>query len=444
MYTKENLEDMKLSDIREIAKKDEIKSITKYKKQELIEMILEIENSDVENDFDTEEQDENFDLGEKFNTEGLLQVFPDGYGFLRPLMYESSSDDIYISPIQIRRFKLKTGDYIEGIARYKKDKDKYSPLIYVSSVNKIKPGEAYNRPNFEDLTPIYPNERINLECDNKDYSTRIMDLVAPIGFGQRGLIVSPPKAGKTTLLKSIEKSVERNHDNIKIIVLLIDERPEEVTDIKRFVNQYRDESNEMLKTEVVASTFDEIPQNHINIAELVLERAKRFVEQGQNVMILLDSITRLSRAHNIMTPASGKTLSGGLDPIALVGPKKFFGAARNIEKGGSLTIIATTLVDTGSRMDDMIYEEFKGTGNMEVFLDRSLSEKRIFPAINVKKSGTRRDDLLQNKDEIGCMLKVRSSSDDDQITNIDFIKFIERTNSNSQFIKLINNQVKKL
>lgn len=451
MYNQNNLDSMKLADLREIAKNLDIKSITKYKKEELISLIIEKENENknieenetlIFNNEETENEDENFDLGEKFDAKGLLQVLPDGFGFLRAQMYEASADDIYVSPTQIRRFKLKTGDYIQGIARYKKEKDKFSPLIYVSSVNEMKPTDLYNRENFEELTPIYPNRRIFLEEDSTNFASRIMDLVSPIGYGQRGLIVSPPKAGKTTLLKAIEHSVEKNHDDIKVIVLLIDERPEEVTDIKRFVNQYRDPNNDFMKTEVVASTFDELPQNHINISEFVLERAKRYVEQGKNVLILLDSITRLSRAYNIMTPASGKTLSGGLDPIALVGPKKFFGAARNIENGGSLTIIATTLVDTGSRMDDMIYEEFKGTGNMEIFLDRKLSEMRIFPSINIKKSGTRRDDLLQSKDEIDCMFKIRKSNDDELSINMDFIKFIERTKSNNQFLKLINNQVK--
>ncbi|MDO4594681.1 MAG: transcription termination factor Rho [Tissierellia bacterium] len=487
-YTVEQLKELRLVDLRKIAKDLNIKSITAYRKDELVEKIrrafyklkkdeeLEKEElnqqyqndnndyeenkysykdeydeeysqdykEDSEDDYyyeEDEDKDDTFDLGKKFDTSGLLILHPDGFGFLKTKLYYNSNDDIYVSPTQIRRFKLKTGDFIEGIARVKRDKDKFSPLIFVKTVNGISPIDSYNRDNFEDLTPIFPDRKIKLEISKEDYAQRIVDLVSPIGRGQRGLIVSPPKAGKTTLLKAIEKSIERNNPDIKVIVLLIDERPEEVTDIKRFVNQYRDENDEFLKTEVVASTFDEVPQNHIDTSELVIERAKRLVEAGGNVVILLDSITRLSRAYNIMTPQSGRTLSGGLDPMALVGPKKFFGAARNIENGGSLTIIATTLVDTGSRMDDMIFEEFKGTGNMELHLDRSLAEKRIYPAVNIFKSGTRRDDLLQDEEEIECMFKLRNMQNDEDNTTIkEFIKWIKRTNSNDQFKKLINKQ----
>lgn len=450
-YSNIDLSDKKLVDLREIAKIMGIKSISLYKKSELIDKIKSLSES-LENDdtkdntddsyLDTEDNDDNFDLGKKFDTEGLLELHPDGYGFLRTRSYESSNDDIYVSPTQIRRFKLKTGDYISGIARIKRDKDKFSPLIFVSLVNGISPIDSYNRPNFENLTPIFPHDKIKLEVKENDYANRIIDLVSPIGKGQRGLIVSPPKAGKTTILKSIEKAIERNNYDIKIIVLLIDERPEEVTDIERFVNQYRDENDNFMRTEVVASTFDEFPQKHIDTAELVIERAKRYVEGGKDVVILMDSITRLSRAYNIMTPQSGRTLSGGLDPMALVGPKKIFGSARNIEGGGSLTIIATALVDTGSRMDDMIYEEFKGTGNMELQLDRRLSEKRVYPAINIFKSGTRRDDLLQTKQELECMYKIRSLDKADELKTCEwFINNIKSTKSNDQYIKGINDQI---
>ena len=339
-------------------------------------------------------------------------------------------------------FRLKTGDYIEGIAREKHDKDKFSPLIFVSTVNGIKPADAFNRDLFEDLTPIYPNERISVETDPKNISGRIIDVISPIGRGQRGLIVSQPKAGKTTLIKDIERSLEKNYHDLKIIVLLIDERPEEVTDFIRFVNEYRDPENVLMRTEVAASTFDMAPQSHIDIAEMVLERAKRFVEEKKDVVILLDSLTRLARAYNIMTPQSGRTLSGGLDPLALVGPKQFFGAARNIENGGSLTILATALVDTGSRMDDMIFEEFKGTGNMEIHLDRRLSNRRIFPAINIEKSSTRRDDLLLTKEELEAVYKLRKSDLNTTESIVELIDWMKRTKSNKQFVELINSSIK--
>lgn len=430
----ENLEELTVVKLREIAKDLEIPSISKYKKDELIKLIEEAHR---ENEEEIKEKQDN-DLGAKFNCEGVLEILPDGFGFLRSDLYEQGDDDIYVPPKQIKMFRLKTGDYIRGIAREKHDKDKFAPLIFVSDVNGIKPGEAFNRPVFEDLTPIYPNERMKLETNKEMISGRIIDIVSPIGKGQRGLIVSQPKAGKTTLIKNIERSIERNYDDVKIFVLLIDERPEEVTDFIRYVNEYRDPENDYMRTEVASSTFDMPPQNHIEIAEMILERAKRFVEDKKDVVILLDSITRLARAYNIITPQSGRTLSGGLDPMALVGPKQFFGAARNIENGGSLTILATALVDTGSRMDDMIFEEFKGTGNMEVHLDRRLSDRRIFPAINIEKSSTRREDLLLSKEELEAVYKIRKSDLDKTESIIELIDLMKKTPTNEKFVDLIN------
>lgn len=430
----ENLEEKLVTELREIARDLEIPSVTKYKKDELIKLIEEKQR---ENEEEAKEKQDN-DLGSKFDCEGVLEILPDGFGFLRSDLYEQGDDDIYVPPKQIKMFRLKTGDYIKGIAREKHDKDKFAPLIFVSDVNGIKPGEAFNRLSFEDLTPIYPNQRIKLETTKENTSGRIIDMISPIGRGQRGLIVSQPKAGKTTLIKNIERSIEKNYDDVKIFVLLIDERPEEVTDFIRFVNEYRDPNNDYMRTEVASSTFDMPPQNHIDMAEMILERAKRFVEDKKDVVILLDSITRLARAYNITTPQSGRTLSGGLDPLALVGPKQFFGAARNVESGGSLTILATALVDTGSRMDDMIFEEFKGTGNMEIHLDRRLSDRRIFPAINIEKSSTRREDLLLSKDELDAIYKIRKSDMDTAESIIELIDLMKRTPDNEKFIDLIN------
>ena len=424
-----NLDKKKLDELREIGKKLSIKSISSYRKKELIEKIIDTYNKN----------DESFDLGEKFNCEGLLDLHEDGFGFLRTALYESSNDDIYVSPKQVKMFRLKTGDFIKGIARVKKDKDKFSPLIFVSDVNGLRAADAFNRSNFESLTPIYPNQQLKLETSKDNISQRIIDLIAPIGRGQRGMVVAQPKAGKTTLIKDIEYSLEKNFDDLKILVLLIDERPEEVTDFKRFVNQFRDPENELMRTEIAASTFDKAPQNHIYMQEMVLERAKRLVEDNKDVVILLDSITRLARAYNIMTPQSGRTLSGGLDPLALIGPKKFFGAARNIENGGSLTIIATALTDTGSRMDDMIYEEFKGTGNMELHLDRKLAQKRIYPAIDIEKSSTRKDELVLSKKELEAAYKLRNSDMTDKTKfNKELLRLMSKTNSNDEFIDLIN------
>ena len=358
--------------------------------------------------------------------EGILEVLPDGYGFLRGENYLSTPKDVYISPIQIRRFKLDKGDKIKGIARLPKEGEKFPALIYVGEVNGEAPEKAYRRVKFDDLIPIYPNERIRLETTPDEYSMRIIDLMCPIGKGQRGMIVAPPKVGKTTLLKKIANSISVNNPEIELIVLLIDERPEEVTDMKRSI-----------KGDVIYSTFDELPEHHVKVAEMVLERAKRLTEQKKDVVILLDSITRLARAYNLVVPSSGKTLSGGFDPSALHKPKKFFGAARNIENGGSLTILATSLIETGSRMDDVIFEEFKGTGNMEVHLDRALSEKRIFPAININKSGTRREELLLSKEELETVFTLRKALSTMPMADVteQLIDQMIATKNNEEFLK---------
>lgn len=360
--------------------------------------------------------------------EGVLEVLADGYGFLRGENYLSTPKDIYVSPTQIKRFNLKTGDKVTGIGRNPKDGEKFPALIYVKHVNDDTPDKAIRRRPFEYLTPIYPNERIYLENNPRDFSMRLVDLIAPIGKGQRGLIVAPPKAGKTTLLKAIANNIERNHPEVTLIVLLIDERPEEVTDMKRSI-----------KGDVVYSTFDQVPEHHAKVAEIVLERAQRLVEQNKDVVVLLDSITRLARAYNLTVPPTGRTLSGGLDPGALHKPKKFFGAARNIENGGSLTILGTALVETGSRMDDVIFEEFKGTGNMELHLDRKLSEKRIFPAIDINKSGTRKEELLQTKRELEAVWTIRrelSNRGTQEVTE-QLLNWLVRTHSNAEFIEAV-------
>lgn len=355
--------------------------------------------------------------------EGILEVLPDGYGFLRGKNYLSSPKDVYISSVQIRRFRLDKGDKIKGIARVPQDteKDKFPALIFVGEVNGESPEKAYRRKKFDDLIPIYPNERIRLETTPNEYAMRIIDLISPIGKGQRGMIVAPPKVGKTTLIKKIANSISINNPEVELIVLLIDERPEEVTDMTRSI-----------KGDVIYSTFDELPEHHVKVAEMVLERAKRLTEQGKDVVILLDSITRLARAYNLVIPSSGRTLSGGLDPSALHKPKKFFGAARNIENGGSLTILATALIETGSRMDDVIFEEFKGTGNMEVHLDKKLSEKRIFPAIDINKSGTRREELLLTQKELETVFALRKAMSD--VTE-ELIDEMVSTKNNEEFIE---------
>ena len=361
--------------------------------------------------------------------DGILEVMPDGYGFIRCENYLPGENDVYVSPSQIRRFNLKTGDILVGNIRIKTQNEKYSALLYVQSVNGYKPFDAAKRKNFEDLTPIFPNERISLETENAPLSMRMVDLLSPIGKGQRGMIVSQPKTGKTTLLKQIARSITATRPNMKVIVLLIDERPEEVTDMARSVN-----------AEVIASTFDEPAERHVKIAGIVLEKAKRLVECGHDVVIFLDSITRLARAYNTVSPASGKVLSGGVDANALHKPKRFFGAARNIENGGSLTIIATALIDTGSKMDEVIFEEFKGTGNMELQLDRNLSNKRIFPAVNITASSTRRDDLLLDKTTLDRMWILRKYlADMNPIEAMDFVKDrLEKTRDNDEFLMSMN------
>ncbi len=360
--------------------------------------------------------------------EGILDMADGGFGFLRFHNFLTSDQDVYVSPSQIRRFNLKTGDKIKGIARKPNEGEKFGAILYVKDVNEDEPGIAMRRPDFDDLTPIFPNERISLENGPTELSMRLIDLVAPIGKGQRGLIVAPPKAGKTVLLKKVAASIEKMYKDIELIVLLVDERPEEVTDMQRSISG-----------EVIYSTFDELPSNHVKVAEMVLARAQRLVEHGKDVVILLDSITRLARAYNLVIPPTGRTLSGGLDPGALHKPKKFFGAARNLEEGGSITILATALVETGSRMDDVIFEEFKGTGNMELHLDRKLSEKRIFPAINLNKSGTRREDLLMTQDEmeaIWYMRRALSNQGTQEVTET-IIDYLSHTKTNADFIQII-------
>lgn len=366
--------------------------------------------------------------------DGILEVHPEGFGFLRSENYQSGDKDIYISPSQIRRFNLRTGDRITGITRAPKEGEKFQALLYVQGVNGDEPDTVTRRPDFEDLTPIYPDKKLIMEWDSKDLSTRIIDLLAPIGKGQRGMIVSPPKAGKTTLLKKIANSITMNYPDIELIVLLIDERPEEVTDMKRSI-----------RGDVIYSTFDEMPEHHCKVAEIVLERAKRLVEQKKDVVVLLDSITRLARAYNLTIAPTGRTLSGGLDPGALYKLKKFFGAARNIEEGGSLTVLATALVDTGSRMDDVIYEEFKGTGNMEIHLDRKLSEKRIFPAIDMNKSGTRREEDLLTQKEYEAVLYMRralGTGNNAEVTDF-LINSMLRNKSNMEFVEFMIRQAQR-
>ncbi len=378
----------------------------------------------------SEEPDPALDSG--IAAHGILEVMPEGYGFIRCDNFLPGADDVYVAPGQIRRFGLKTGDIIDGSTRIKTQNEKFSALLYLKNVNGYAPESIRERSNFEDMTPIFPDSRIRLEIPGTSVAMRVMDLLSPVGKGQRGMIVSPPKAGKTTLLKEVAKSVKRNHPDIHMIILLIDERPEEVTDIK--------EAIEGPNVEVIYSTFDELPEHHKRVSEMVIERAKRLVEHHKDVMILLDSITRLTRAYNLTVPPSGRTLSGGLDPAALHMPKRFFGAARNMREGGSLTILATALVDTGSKMDDVVYEEFKGTGNMEMVLDRKLSEKRIFPAIDIAKSGTRRDDLLLTPEELSATNMLRKGINglkpDESVDRI--LDMFAKTRGNADFIHMVN------
>ena len=471
---REKYESLSLSVLRDLAKARGLKKISALKKNELVEAMLQedarvakvqTENTEAkelaeakapeekkeesalytekladekENDAvkepvrgETRLDEASLDSGVKAN--GILEVMPDGFGFIRCENYLPGENDVYVSPSQIRRFNLKTGDIISGNTRIKSQQEKFSALLYVSSVNGVHPAEASRRKAFEDLTPIFPNERLRLETGSNNLAMRIVDLVSPVGKGQRGMIVAQPKVGKTTLLKQIAASVKKNNPEMHLIVLLIDERPEEVTDIK--------EAIEGDNTEVIYSTFDELPEHHKRVSEMVIERAKRLVEHKKDVMILLDSITRLARAYNLVVPPSGRTLSGGLDPAALHMPKRFFGAARNMREGGSLTILATALVDTGSKMDDVVYEEFKGTGNMELVLDRNLSEKRIFPAIDIQKSGTRREDLLLTKEELDAVYIMRKGLNgmkaDEAVENI--LNMFVHTKNNHEFVQ----QVKK-
>ena len=433
-----NLEDYSLSELRELAKNKNIKGYSKYKKSELIDLLTENDttnNEDKNNESVVTDSNTTYKITNSDDkiAEGILEVLPDGYGFLRGENYLSTPDDVYISPVQIRRFKLDTGDHIKGISRMAKEGERFPSLIFVGEVNGEAPEKAYRRKKFDDLTPIYPTERIKLETEPNEYAMRMIDLISPIGKGQRGMIVAPPKVGKTTLLKKIANSISANNPEVELIVLLIDERPEEVTDMKRSI-----------KGQVIYSTFDEMPEHHVKVAEMVLERAKRIIEHNKDVVILLDSITRLARAYNLVMPSSGKTLSGGLDPAALHKPKKFFGAARNIENGGSLTILATALIETGSRMDDVIFEEFKGTGNMEVHLDRKLSEKRIFPAIDINKSGTRREDLLLTKPEMETVFALRKALNNLPVADVteQIITQMTQTKNNKEFIEKMDSYLR--
>ena len=450
--TKERYESLALQSLKEIAKKRGMKGISALKKADLIEALLKKDEEDAaqlssqnggklprteqkkpdapivhKNEFASE-----LDSGQMAN--GILEVMPDGYGFIRSANYLPGENDIYVAPSQIRRFNLKTGDIVKGNIRIKTQGEKFGALLFVKSVNDFRPDEITKRFNFEDMTPIFPNERIRLEKPGAGISMRVMDLMCPVGKGQRGMIVSPPKAGKTTLMKEVAKSVKANNPEIHLIILLIDERPEEVTDIK--------EAIEGPNVEVIYSTFDELPEHHKRVSEMVIERAKRLVEHKKDVMILLDSITRLTRAYNLTEPSSGRTLSGGLDPAALHMPKRFFGAARNMREGGSLTILATALIETGSKMDEVVYEEFKGTGNMEMVLDRKLSERRIFPAIDMQRSSTRRDDLLLTPDELESINIIRRAfngvKSEESVNQV--LDLFSKTRNNGEFVSIVKKQ----
>ena len=443
-----NLEYLTLAELKNLAKDNNVKNISKLKKEDLITVLSQIliNNTNTENITEKKEiverkYDKNGDPIVDYKltnetdeiVEGILDILPDGYGFLRGDNYLSTPKDVYLSPIQIKRFKLDNGDIVKGISRFKEG-EKFPSLIFVGEVNGEHPEKAAKRKRFDELIPIYPTERLKLETTSNEYAMRMIDLMSPIGKGQRGMIVAPPKVGKTTLIKKIANSISKNNPEVELIVLLIDERPEEVTDMKRSING-----------QVIYSTFDELPEHHVKVAEMVLERAKRLIEQNKDVVILLDSITRLARAYNLVIPSSGRTLSGGLDPAALHKPKKFFGAARNIENGGSLTILATALIDTGSRMDDVIFEEFKGTGNMEVHLDRKLSEKRIFPAIDINKSGTRREDLLLTKEELDTVFALRKAMNSMPVADVteQILSLMTQTKSNKELLTKIESFIKK-
>ena len=421
MYSKDELNSKKKDELKEIAVSMNIEITQSMKKLDIINEILK-------NDIDNapKKRERPSDVTEMT---GVLEVKADGYGFLRFENFAASANDIYVSPTQIRRFNLKTGDEITGDCRITEEEGKSSPLLFVKRINGDPLEVALKRKPFEKRIPVFPEEKINLETNQEEYATRLIDITSPIGKGQRGMIVAPPKAGKTTIIKSIAKAIRKNNPEIKLIILLIDERPEEVTDIKKSID-----------CDVIYSTFDQQPENHCRLSELTLERAQRLVEQDKDVVILLDSVTRLVRAYNLTEPSTGKTLTGGLDPNALYKPKKFFGAARNIENGGSLTIIATALVETGSRMDDVIFEEFKGTGNMELKLDRELQERRIFPAIDIVKSGTRREEKLITNEEISASWTIRKmlAKDNDGYSKV--LQLLKATSNNKEFVDLINRQ----
>lgn len=414
-----SLEALTLKEIYALAKEYKVSYYAKLTKKELIFAILKAQA----------EKD-----GFLF-MDGILEIIPsEGFGFLRPINYSASAEDIYISASQIRRFDLRNGDKVSGKVRPPKENERYYGLLHVDAVNDDNPESAKERIHFPGLTALYPDRFMQLEQSNNNLSTRIMDLMSPVGFGQRGLIVAAPKAGKTMLLKEIANSISKNHPTAKLIILLVDERPEEVTDIERSVDE---------NVDVVSSTFDEVPENHIKISELVLERAMRLVEHKQDVIVLMDSITRLTRAYNLVIPPSGRTLSGGIDPAAFHRPKRFFGAARNIEEGGSFTILATALVDTGSRMDDVIYEEFKGTGNMELHLDRHLANRRIFPAIDIMKSGTRKEELLVSENQLDKMWTIRNTMQDTQEFTERFLRRLKQTKTNEDFLDSIDDDMNK-
>lgn len=438
---KEKYESLSLAVLRDVAKSRGIKGTSTMRKEAVIQVMLaEDEKERAAESVKAQAADsgrtvadmEQLDSGQTVT--GILEVMADGFGFIRSDHYLPGEHDVYVSPAQIRRFGLKTGDILVGNTKIKTEKEKFSALLYLKSVNDLNPDVNAKRPNFEDLTPIFPNQRIRLERKGGSTAVRVMDEIAPIGKGQRGMIVAPPKAGKTTLLKEVAKSITTNNPEMYLIILLIDERPEEVTDIKEAIQG----SN----VEVIYSTFDEQPEHHKRVSEMVIERAKRLVESKKDVTIFIDSITRLARAYNLTVPPSGRTLSGGLDPAALYMPKRFFGAARNMREGGSLTILATALVDTGSKMDDVVYEEFKGTGNMELVLDRKLQERRVFPAIDIAKSGTRREDLLLTPDEQEAVYNMRKAlngmKSEEAVENI--LNMFARTRNNGELIQILKKQ----
>ena len=446
---REKYESLALADLKEIAKARGIKGTSTMKKAQIVEAMLKEDEKDkaagkevavksvapagtpARRTESAEEEKFPSELDSGVTARGILEVMSDGFGFIRCENYLPGENDVYVAPSQIRRFGLKTGDILEGNTRIKTQNEKFSALLYVKSINGYAPDVAARRVNFEDMTPIFPDERLKLETTGSSIAMRIMDLISPVGKGQRGMIVSPPKAGKTTLLKEVAKSITRTAPHAHLNILLIDERPEEVTDIK--------EAIEGPNVEVIYSTFDELPEHHKRVSEMVIERAKRLVEHKKDVVILLDSITRLTRAYNLVVPPSGRTLSGGLDPAALHMPKRFFGAARNMREGGSLTILATALVETGSKMDDVVYEEFKGTGNMEMVLDRKLSEKRVFPAIDIPKSSTRREDLLLNTDELEAINIIRKALNGMKAEEAAerVVDMFTKTRNNQEFVNMV-------